>query len=288
MLKQGVEDKSDLTTTYSGTGKASETQEIRDLSNQITAIEKELQNVEANPPFPDLAQNMAVRDSLNQRLEEVKGKLTDAKFDAGLDINTDSNGNSIYALASNLSTPSSQEMSSRVDTFLTNLYEALDGPHQEFEQTLRGKLLPGATRDQIIGGAVPGAQDQYGAFRPPFSPLGRARGGDLKALALQGSTAIDNMGKAWQEFGENLQDQPKKADLQGDITRLERKIALLNAEETKLNAALASGSQIASPDGDIPSRLASLSSERTHARQELAKAQADLQVIRNKEGQAPP
>lgn len=283
-INSANQDTSDLTTTVSGTGRSTENQEIQNIQSQIAAVEAELAQRQDDPlQSIDPVAYQASIDNLNSQLQDLNTQLGVAQNIQASFVDPDSNA--AYALSSSSRVPETQDVVSRVETFLVNLYEALDEPHQQFEQTLRGKLLPGPTREQIIGGTATPVEN-YGNLKPPFSPIGRARGGDLEALALQGSTARNNISEAWQDFGSNLQNNARKGEIQSTIERLKSSIADLNKEEDRLREAQAAGNTIISPDGSISSRLESIQEEREKARRQLNKAEHDIQTIRNKEAQS--
>ncbi len=166
----------------------------------------------------------------------------------------------------------------QVEKFLADLYESLDGPHQQYEDTLRGKLIEGPTREAILSGtAVPATQ--FSPVSPPFSAGNRALGGDPAALALQGSSAMSDLSQSWRDFGENLQREPKKTALQQEIANLETRLRELEAEGDRLTEAQDSGSLVLSPDGSISGRLESLAAEKAKSTKDLNNARAKLRQL---------
>lgn len=166
----------------------------------------------------------------------------------------------------------------KVEQFLADLYESLDGPHQQYEDSLRGKLIEGPTREAIVSGTAMPA-DPFSPLSPPFSAGNRARGGDPAALALQGSSAMSDLSQSWKDFGENLQKGPKKAVLEREVSTLETTLRELDAEEARLTAAQQSGSVILSPDGSVSSRLSSLREARSQTTRDLDNARAKLRQL---------
>lgn len=267
-IRSASTDKSDVPSTL-----LSVDLEIQRLQDQIASITRPVSEggdplQEANPEVFQV--NI---EALQDQISDLQGERQDL-----LDDNINLQANSLGSL----NTPNPERTISKVEAFLTSLYEALDEPHQQFEKELRGELLRRPTRQEIISGTA-APDESFSEFAPPFSPGGRALGGDLEALALQGSTARDNLAQTWGDFGRNLQNQSRIAALQSGMSRLEERISALNAEEVRLQEARDSGSRIVSPEGSISSRLDNLQSERSKARRQLDKARADLQVIRNSE-----
>jgi len=170
--------------------------------------------------------------------------------------------------------PSASTISNRVEYFLADLYAALDTPHQELEKAIRGGFLPITSREEALG--EPGATPPRSPLSPPFSAIGRAQGGDPAALALQGSQALNGMAEAWQEFGESLQKNPKRAALEGEIERLEKNILDLNAEELRLDQ----GNNIQGIP-DPSERLRTLRENRTKLERDLANVKGRLNKLNN-------
>jgi hypothetical protein len=149
-------------------------------------------------------------------------------------------------------TLSRHEAISRVEQYLVNLYRALDGPHQEYEKVLRGEYIsiPNTNPDTIRFGEAYNQQD-LGGVGPPFSPSGRARGGDPAALAQQGSSARDQIAKEWGEFGDELKANPKRAGLEEEIRQAQRRVDELRLDVENMEAGLQSGTVITAQGEDI-------------------------------------
>jgi hypothetical protein len=175
---------------------------------------------------------------------------------------------------------------SRVDTFLTTLYSALDVSHQEYEAALRGETLEAQTGGGLdpINARFP-ANQAPDTFAPPFSVPGRAVGGDPAALAKQGSTAIDGISKSWEEFGDKLRSHANRTELEGKINNDKATIASLRTEQERLQTAKASGTVIVGPGGSVDTQLKRVS-------ENLSKAEADLannqHTLNNLNQQFPP
>lgn len=119
---------------------------------------------------------------------------------------------------------SREAMMSRVDQFLVTLYTALDVSHQEYEKALRGDLLKiqnERTPDEVRF-APPG---DLGGVAPPYGPGGRGLGGDPEALALLADSAVDDIGNSWEQFGDDLANETKKAELKAEIQELKIRAA---------------------------------------------------------------
>jgi hypothetical protein len=159
-----------------------------------------------------------------------------------------------------------EDLSNVVENFLTSLYSALDTPHQEYEQAIRGETL---TRQNPTD--VPKDVHRFGArddstFEPPFNAMGRERGGDPAAIALRGSTAREDAEKAWDKFGEDLSKQPEIAELKIEIQAIDTKISLLETEYITASPARRQ---------EIDEEIAELQQERANLQKKLDDLLAD-------------
>lgn len=166
-------------------------------------------------------------------------------------------------------TLSNSALVSKVDTYLSNLYKALDGPHQQYERELRGELIPATNRtpSQV---RFENAPSDVSPFAPPYSVPNRAAGGDPAALALQGKTAANNISKAWSNFGDGLKATAERSKLQGEINQSNAHLVTLNAQKKELETALASGGVIVAPGGTAQDRLNNINSEINQETQKVA------------------
>lgn len=150
-------------------------------------------------------------------------------------------------------TVSREEAISRVESYLTKLYRALDGPHQEYEKVLRGEYLniPSSTSNTRLGGAF-NAQE-LGGVAPPFSPVGRSRGGDPEALAQQGSSARENISKAWEDFSTDIKSVGRRTQLEEEVRLAQRRVSDIASDLSALEEAVKTGPVVTSVDTDIES-----------------------------------
>jgi hypothetical protein len=128
--------------------------------------------------------------------------------------------------------PSSPDTVSRVDQFLTHLYSALDLAHQQFEQAIRGDLLPGQAADTSnLNAAVSNPPSE---FAPPFSASNRFMVGDANAAVGSVQTNANNISKAWSDFGAGLRSNAEKANLSTQISQDQNSVARLTAARNQL------------------------------------------------------
>lgn len=134
----------------------------------------------------------------------------------------------------NGTTPSSvrpnQDMVSKVDQFLINLYQALDTPHQELERVLRGDLMPGqAVPQETNGDVIPPSE-----FAPPFSAANRHMLGDPTADVGALETNVVGLSQAWSAYGDSLRASTEKASLARQISQDQASVVRLTATREQI------------------------------------------------------
>jgi hypothetical protein len=180
------------------------------------------------------------------------------------------------------------------------LYSALDTPHQQFEKTIRGELLPRGPSPADWEGPPAGvnlndplfpgvAEDgsplpprnlgapQRGGFTPPFDAPSRALGGDPEAIALAGSSAKHNIQKTWSDFGDKLNGNTQRTQLETQIRNDQKRVDQLNQTKKELEAVLASPGSLAI--GNPQTRLDQVNKEISRLEQEIDKKQLQASQI---------
>jgi hypothetical protein len=169
------------------------------------------------------------------------------------------------------------ELQDRVETFLTDLYMKLDGPHQTYEHAIRGDLRPGGAGPNGTNPDVEFEPPAPSEFAPPFSAPARFAVGDPNAIALQASTATDDLSKAWSDFGSKLKGNAEKAGLNQEIANDKRDLTRLQKQRAELQASVdAHSAVIPSPQ----SRINALDADIRRLQQEIANDQAKLNTIK--------
>lgn len=163
-------------------------------------------------------------------------------------------------------------LSSKIESFLVNLYAALDTDHQQYEKGLRGELLPQSPlnpNDVRFGdGFNPTAVP---SFTPPFNAPNRALGGDPVALAMSVNSAAADLQKTWSDFGTKLSANSQRAQLQSQIDQSQQRLTQAQAELARLQE-IASGPNVVIP-GDIPQQIATLTKQISDLQQDISKKQ---------------
>lgn len=122
-----------------------------------------------------------------------------------------------------------EQLTSKVEQYLTTLYKALDGVHQEYEKSLRGEVISqfGNEPTDYFGGTTSGLN----SFEPPFDTPGRAVGGDPAALAAAGSAAVDGITQQWEDLQNDLAKQQEAGRIRKEIQLLQVELSALLTEK---------------------------------------------------------
>lgn len=125
----------------------------------------------------------------------------------------------------------------RVNKYLKDLYDALDGPHQQYEKALRGELTDFSQSEPAAkGNLLPTMDQQFGDFNPPFSSLNRDALGDPAAAGQAGSSAMTSLKTKFQQFGTDLQAKTKALALNKQLLDLSQQAAELRKQLSPPNA----------------------------------------------------
>lgn len=168
--------------------------------------------------------------------------------------------------------PKSDELESRVNTFLWNLYSSLDKDHQAEETILRtGTANPPADSSDATG---PNSQ-QYSDLAPPFNAPGRYNVGDPKAFLGQIESNVKGIDTAYATLGANLKNNAKRTSLSQKIANNQSEINQLSSAKATLLNEIANGSH-ASITPNLQDQVASLDTQIAKQQQDLANNQAAL------------
>ncbi|MDB9721081.1 hypothetical protein OAA67_04305 [Winogradskyella sp.] len=170
--------------------------------------------------------------TINTTIQDASSLSGASLFDPGTGANSAASfKNQPLPLVENTNSGTREETLGKIDTFLLNLYQALDGPHQAYEAQLRGENLP---QDAIT------AEDRrFGTatdtnLAPPFGPAGRAALGDPRAIAQQADSASSDIAKKWEAFGSDLKKNAKKAELNTKISQEQANLKKAIAQRDQL------------------------------------------------------
>lgn len=125
----------------------------------------------------------------------------------------------------------SSDVIQRVEQYLATLYSALDAPHQQLEDILRGGSSdsgPDIDKRPDLFSTSPMDKDR-GNFTPPFSSSNRAALGDPVATAQQAVSSKNNLSDTFSKFGSDLKKNTKKAKLTQEIANLNSEISSLQS-----------------------------------------------------------
>jgi predicted nucleic acid-binding Zn-ribbon protein len=227
-----TEDLSVLTTLEAGGGPINSgatqgaTTAVDQTQAALTASQQKLSDLEKaaidNPG--NAAKQQAVQDQL---------KVVDQAQTAHDTANeTLDNLRTKYQTTESVFTQTTSELISKVDQFLVNLYTALDTPHEQLEQALRGDLLPGQAAD--TSGLNADQISPPSELSPPFSAPNRFMLGDPKATIGAAKTDTANISKAWSDFGQKLKSNTTKASLSKQISQDQASVSRLTSTRQQL------------------------------------------------------
>lgn len=116
----------------------------------------------------------------------------------------------------------------QVESYLWNLYDALDQDHHAYEQKLRGELTETGPTNAFEADTV--TDPTYGKASPPFSVANRANVGDPVATALAGSSAANDLQSNWKNFGDKLRQNGDKFGKAKELGDLRNQLADLRSK----------------------------------------------------------
>lgn len=126
---------------------------------------------------------------------------------------------------------------SKIDSFLFDLYHAIDKDHHAYEKTIRGETLPSdqnSVTDIRFGTVTP----QTGDLSPPFSAPGRFGVGDPRALATQANSATRDLAQKWDSFGSSLKTAAESAALNTQISQDRTDLTRVQSQLEQLQRAM--------------------------------------------------
>jgi hypothetical protein len=178
--------------------------------------------------------------------------------------------------------PSGEDLQLRVETYLVNLYSALDTDHQQFEKALRGELLPqGNLNPDDVRFPQNAPPTTPAPFAPPFNAPNRALGGDPEALALSAKSNLGDIQKTWSNFGSKLSANTQRTKLEAEIRKDQSKLSRLEAQKEQVENFLSNSGNVRPKfEGDPTQQLADLNKE-------IARLEQDVQRKQNEAAQLP-
>lgn len=208
--------------------------QVKALDDQIAILQREM----ATAGSPQQSEAIALQvQQLQQQREEAASASTSSTAHANEAINEfNGQGRGGTQPVSNIRF---DDIRTKVDDYLFGIYKALDAPHQQLENALRGDpsgLDNGQRRSPNLFTGGEG-DPAFGPFAPPFGSMNRSGLGDPVATAQQGSSAMANLKGSFKKFGENLQNNTKRTELSQEIaneralmTRLQNRLQQLQAQ----------------------------------------------------------
>jgi hypothetical protein len=223
-------------------------QEVSTLQAQLDAVQARADTInQITNPIGWIAAQQTL-NQLRLQIDQAMSVQTTIEQEIQINMSAPSQAGSDGTMPS----PAVNTVLAKAEQFLTNLYEVLDGPHQELEQTLRGNLAPGGAATQPANYFSTGTTSAP-SLAPPFSPSTAAALGNPAAAAIAGDSAINNLTQTWSQFGSQLQSTAQRTMLLEQISNnttlvrsLQGQIATIQQEvSNKGSSVLVAGGQTA-------------------------------------------
>lgn len=154
---------------------------------------------------------------------------------------------------------------SKVDKFLTDLYQVLDEPHQQFEKAIRGDLLPQTPADTDFNAPETNPPSE---FAPPFSAPNRFALGDPEATVGAITSNTEGIKQAWKSFGDDLRTNVNRKELSTQIAQDEASVSRLTRTRDIYQQQLDSG--VATIGVNLPEEIDSINKRIEELRQNVA------------------
>jgi len=167
------------------------------------------------------------------------------------------------------------QLVSRIETFLSNLYKGLDDPHQQHEKEIRGDLLPRQEASTFLEGQF----NPPSELAPPFSAPNRFTLGDPKATAGNVQTNADNVASAMKGFSQNLRLSSQKAELASQISKDQSSVSRLTSTRARLQEQLNNTSTTTVVGVDLAQQVASLDKQIQTLNQNILSNQTKLSTL---------
>lgn len=264
-------------------------QTVKNLNAQIKGVERNIERIDAQ--IADLTKKLADQTGSggNENIANFIGfkiaQLEQQKAEAGAQIDlltaqaneAEKEASSLIASPAGDPVPPGLKFSnirSRVEDYMYNLYAALDEPHQQFENALRGDPSGLEADVRVQPDLFQGNEGDpsFGSFAPPFGAMNRSGLGDPVAAALQAQSSANDLKAKFDNFGKTLQDNVERKRLTQQAANLRAKIDRLQA---RLQALLTDNQPGNRQFGNTDTKE-DLEKQIAQAEQDLANTEAEL------------
>jgi hypothetical protein len=173
--------------------------------------------------------------------------------------------------------PANGSVLAMAETFLANLYQVLDVPHQQLEHTLRGDYMPGGALNQPANFLNDGATSTT-PLAPPFSPATAAALGNPVAGVIAGASNAMNLTQTWNQFGQQLQSSAQRTVLQQQISSNQAQLTSIQSQISALQQqTMTQGQSVVVAGGQTAAQtIAALQTQAQQLQQQITNAQAQL------------
>lgn len=210
-------------------------QSLNNQIQQVQNLQTQLDAVQARANSIDSVTNPIGWAAAQQTINQLQTQLDNAMNTQSLieeQIQQNQSAPSQAGADGTSPAPAPGSVLALAEQFLTNLYQVLDGPHQQLEHVLRGDYLPGGALNQPANYLNDGATSTP-PLAPPFSPATASALGNPNAAAIAGQSNLVNLGAAWGQFGSQLAASAQRSKLTTDIAQ---NMAQLSSIQSQISA----------------------------------------------------
>lgn len=253
------------------------------LNNQIQIVQNlqtQLDAVQARADSIDQVTNPVGWAAAQQTINNLQTQINQAQAvqdDIEQQIQVQQSAPSQAGADGTVPAPAPGTVLAQAETFLTNLYQALDTPHQQLEHVLRGDYLPGGALNQPPNYLNDGATSAT-PLAPPFSPATAAALGNPAAAAIAAQSNEVNLTQSWNQFGSQLQSSAQRAKLTQDISFNQAQLKSIESQISALQKqAQSQGSSVVVAGGQTAAdTIAALQQQAQGIQQQIANDQLQL------------
>ncbi len=252
-------------------------QQVQNLQTQLDAVQSRANQIDqvTNPV------GWAAAQQTIQQLQNEIDAATATQTDIEQQIQTNASAPNQAGSSGTVPAPTAGSVLAKAEQFLVNLYQALDSPHQQLEQTFRGNYLPGGALNQPANSLNGGASSSAPPLAPPFSPATASALGNPAAIAIAGDSAVNDLSQTWSQFGTQLAAAAQRTQLQQQVAS---GLAQLSAVQSQISAlqqqASATGSSTVGAGGQtLQQQIAALQTQASMLQQQISNAQQQVATL---------
>ncbi len=261
-----------ITATYGSTTNPSPLQQsITAQTQEIVALQTQLDAVQANANNINQTTNPIGWAAAQQTINQLRAQISAAEatlMDLQNELDMSQSNSSLAATEGTVPAPPAGTVAALAETFLTNLYNALDGPHQQLEHTLRGDYLPGGILNNSLIAAPQTVANNVNVASSALSTFGQNIG-----------SATNDIPQALQNLQNQLTSSAQTSMLTAQISQQQTQLSSIQSQISALQSQISSsGSSVTTPGGQtLQQQMQALERQAAMLQQSIANASLQLQ-----------